>query len=109
MTDSVLVVPPGWRLTNAGGSVVSGGKLKFYNAGTLVTRTVYSNSGLSVFARGDVFCGSDGLPVASSGSSTPVSVYTGTTPYKIVATTSADVTIWTLDNLVGGDSTPPRS
>ena len=101
MTDSVLVVPPGWRLTNAGGSVVSGGKLKFYNAGTLVTRTVYSNFGLSSSLGSTIFCGSDGLPVASSGSSTPVSVYTGTTPYKIVATTSADVTIWTLDNLLG--------
>ena len=53
MTNSVLVFPPGWRLTNAGGSVVSGGKLKFYNAGTLVTRTVYSNFGLSRLAGGD--------------------------------------------------------
>ena len=48
-----------------------------------------------------VFCGSDGFPVASSGSSTPVNVYTGTTAYKVIITTSADVTIQTLDNRIG--------
>src|SRR5262249_49479918 len=39
--------------------------------------------------------------VASSGSSTPVNVYTGTTPYKAVITTSAGATIQTLDNRIG--------
>ena len=104
-TDSIAVFPPGWRLTDANLNGVSGGKLKFYNAGTLVARTVYSNPALSASLGATVFCGSSGLPVASSGSSTPVSVYTGTTPYKIVATTSADVAIWTLDNLSGAIDT----
>lgn len=101
MPDATLVFPPGYRATDATGTVVSGGKLKFYNAGTLVARTVYSNLGLSSSLGSTVFTGSDGMPVASSGSSTEVSVYTGTTPYKIVFTTSADVEIWTLDNLIG--------
>ena len=101
MTDSIKVFDPGYRLTTAANAVVSGGKLKFYNAGGLVARTVYSDLGLSTSLGSTVYTGSDGMPVASSGSSTEVSVYTGTTAYKIVATTSADVEIWTLDNLVG--------
>jgi hypothetical protein len=101
MADNSMVFPPGYRLTNAAGDVVSGGKLKFYNAGTLVARTVYSNAGLSSSLGSTVYCGSDGLPVASSGSSTEVTVFTGTSAYKIIATTSADVEIWTLDNLTG--------
>ena len=37
-TDSVLIFPPGFRVTNANGTPVSGAKIKFYNAGTVVTR-----------------------------------------------------------------------
>jgi hypothetical protein len=100
-TDSTLVFPPGYRVTDASGSPISGAKIKFYNAGGLVARTVYSDSGLSSSLGSTVFCGSDGFPVASSGSSTPVNVYTGTTAYKVIITTSADVTIQTLDNRIG--------
>ena len=100
-TNSTLVFPPGYRVTDASGSPISGAKIKFYNAGGLVARTVYSDSGLSSSLGSTVFCGSDGFPVASSGSSTPVNVYTGTTAYKVIITTSADVTIQTLDNRIG--------
>jgi hypothetical protein len=99
--DSTLVFPPGFRITDASGKSLSGARIKFYNAGTLVARPVYSDSNLSSSLGSTVYCGSDGFPVASSGSSTPVNVYTGTTPYKAVITTSAGATIQTLDNRIG--------
>jgi hypothetical protein len=101
MTDSVQVFHPGWRFVDALGVPYSGAKMVFYDAGTSNTRTVYSNSGLSSSLGSTVYTGSDGAPVASSGSSTEVMVYTGTSAYKIVFTTSADVEIFTLDNIRG--------
>jgi hypothetical protein len=107
-------LPAGYRVTDANGSPISGAKIKFYNAGGLVARTVYSDSGLSASLGSTVFCGSDGFPVASSGSSTPVNVYTGTTAYKVVIATSADVTILTSTTIgmltptfLTSGSTPP--
>jgi hypothetical protein len=100
-TDATLVFPPGYRVTDASGRPVSGAKIKFYNAGTLVARTVYSDSSLSSSLGSTVYCGSDGFPVASSGSSTPVNVYIGTAAYKVIVTTGADVAIQTLDNRIG--------
>jgi hypothetical protein len=100
-TNSILVFPPGFRVTDASGRPVSGAKIKFYNAGGLVSRTVYSDSGLSSSLGSTVYCGSDGFPVASSGSSTPVNVYIGTAAYKVIITTSGDVAIQTLDNRIG--------
>jgi hypothetical protein len=101
MPDAIQVFPVGFRVTDTAGATVSGAKIKFYNAGALVTRTVYSNSGLSSSLGSVVYCGSDGFPVASEGSATEVAVYTGTTAYKVIITTSADVEIITLDNLLG--------
>ena len=101
MTDAVQIFPVGFRVTDTAGAPVSGAKIKFYQAGTSTLRTVYSNSGLSSSLGSTVYTGSDGFPVASSGSSTEVSVYTGTTAYKVIIYTSADVEIITLDNLLG--------
>lgn len=101
MTDSVLVFPPGFRVTDADGAPMSGAKIKFYNAGTTNTRTVYSDSGLTQSLGTVVYTGSDGFPVASSGSSTEVKVYTGTTAYKVVITDDSDVELLTLDSIAG--------
>ncbi len=102
MVDSVQVFHPGWRFVSELGVPYSGAKLKFYNAGGLVARTVYSTSDLTTTSLGSiVYTGSDGAPVASQGSGTEVMVYTGSTAYKIVFTTSADVEIFTLDNIKG--------
>lgn len=101
MTDSTRVFDPLWRATDSNGDPVSGAKIKFYDAGTTTPRTVYSNSALSSSLGSIVYCGSDGLPVASQGSSTEVSVYTGTSAYKVVITDDSDVEIATYDNLLG--------
>ena len=101
MPDAVQIFPPGFRVLDSSGTPISGAKIKVYEAGTLTPRTVYSNSGLSSSLGSTVYTDSAGVPVASQGSSTPVMVYTGTTAYKIVFTTSADVAILTLDNIKG--------
>lgn len=101
MTDSILVFPPGFRLLDATGEPLSGGKIKFYEAGTTTTRAVYSDASLGTSLGAIVYTGSDGLPVASSGSSTAVSVYTGINAYKVVVTDDSDVVLFTLDNRSG--------
>ncbi len=101
MTDSVLVFPPGFRLLDASGEPLPGGKIKFYEAGTTTARTVYSDSSLDSSLGSIVYTGSDGLPVASAGSSTAVSVYTGINAYKVIVTDDSDVVLFTLDNRSG--------
>src|SRR5262245_46160787 len=101
MTDATPLFRPGFRVTDSSGTSVSGAKIKVYEAGTATPRTVYSNSGLSSSLGSTVYTDSGGIPVASSGSSTPVMVYTGTTAYKVIFTTSADVAFLTLDNIQG--------
>jgi hypothetical protein len=100
-TDAVQIFPPGFRVLDSSGTPISGAKIKVYDAGTLTPRTVYSNSGLSSSLGSIVYTDSAGVPVASQGSGTAVMVYTGSTAYKIVFTTSADVAIITLDNIKG--------
>jgi hypothetical protein len=102
MVDAVQIFSPGYRVTdNSTGAPVSGAKIKFFNAGTSTPKTVYSDSGLSSSLGSVVYCDSLGTPVASEGSSTAVMVYTGTAAYKCTITTSADVTIKSLDNIKG--------
>lgn len=101
MTDSTRVFDPGFRVVDATGALVSGAKIKFFDATTTNTRTVYSDYGLSSSLGSVVYCNSDGAPVASQGSSTKVLIYTGTTDYKVVITTSADATLFTFDSIKG--------
>ena len=101
MVDSVRVFPPGFRVTDSEGAVAPGAKIKFYNAQTTTPRTVYLDSGLTSSLGSIVYCGADGAPVASQGSSTNVTVYTGTTAFKVVLTDDSDVEILTFDNLLG--------
>lgn len=101
MPDNTLVFPPGFRLLDADGNVVSGGSVEFYNAGTSNARTVYSDSGLSTSLGTIVYLDSGGYPVSASGGSNKVSVYTGTSAYKVIIKTSAGATLATIDNLSG--------
>ena len=105
MTDSVNVFPPFWRFLDANGDPVSGGYLEFYLAGSSTPLSVYSNATLISALGTTVYCDSGGHPVASSGSSTKVSIWTGTTDYKIVGKTSAGATLGTLDNFIGANDT----
>ncbi len=101
MTDAIAVLPPGFRLLDNSGNEISGGTIEFYDAGTTTPRTVYSDSGLSVSLGTIVYTNSSGTPVAASGSSTAVIVYTGSTAYKVIIKDGSGSTLVTLDNIRG--------
>lgn len=105
MTDSVNVFPPFWRFLDENGDPVAGGYLEFYLAGSSTPLSVYSDAGLTSALGTTVYCDSGGHPVASSGSSTKVTIWTGTTDYKVVGKTSAGTTLGTLDNFPGANDT----
>jgi hypothetical protein len=101
MTDATRVFSPGFQVTNAAGTPQSGAVLRFYAAGTSNTRTVYSDLGLSTSLGVTVTTNSSGRPAASGGAGAEVVVYTGTTAYKVTAETSAGVSLWSFDNVIG--------
>jgi len=98
------VLPPGWRALDAAGVAIPGAKLKFYNAGTLTPKTVYSDEGLSTSLGTVVTCDSGGYP--TSDGNTQTLVYTGTALYKLVITTSADVVVSSHDSIKGAVAVP---
>lgn len=96
MTDSVQIFPPGFRVLDSAGDPVSGAKIKFFEGGTSTPKNVYSDKDLGSSLGSIVYTRSDGFPVASSGSSTTVAVYTGTALYDVIITDANDVTIYPL-------------
>jgi len=106
MVDSVAALPPGFRIVDANGTPVPGAKIYFYAAGTTTPYTVYSDSSLSTSLGAVVYTDSGGRPVASEGSSTGVTVYVGTSAYKIIVLDADDDTVIpALDNLKGALNT----
>jgi hypothetical protein len=99
MTDSVAIFPPGFRVFNSSGAVVSGAKIKVFDAGTSTTKTVYSDKELTTSLGSTVTCDSAGYP--TSDGTTKCQVYTGIANYKVRITTSADVTLSEHDNVKG--------
>ena len=107
MADAILVFPTLWRMFDDSGALVSGGTIEFYDAGTSDARTVYSDPDLSTAIGTTVYCDASGCPVASSGSSTRVPVYTGTGDYKVIIKDGDGATLETKDNLRGATDTSP--
>lgn len=101
MVDATRVFEPGFQVTNAAGTPQSGAVLRFYNAGTSNTRTVYSDLGLSTSLGVTVTTNASGRPAASGGAGAEILIYTGTTAYKVTAETSAGVSLWSFDNVIG--------
>lgn len=99
MTDSVQVFPPGFVVTHEGEPV--DGYIQFKNAAYSGTRTVYSTSDLSTTSLGSTVYLSNGIPVASEGSNTPVMVYIGSVAYSIIIKDNDDLTLLSLDNIKG--------
>jgi hypothetical protein len=89
------------QVCDANGDPVSGAKLYIYDAGTTTPRGIFSDTGLSVAVSNPAICNSAGR-VTTDGGTTVGLVYTGVGSYKIVAKTSADVTLWTWDSIDGG-------
>lgn len=102
MVDSIRVFDPGFRILDTSGNPISGAKLKFYNAGGLVARTVYSDLGLSTSLGSTVTCNASGVPCASAGAGDPVLIHTGTTNYKLIIKDSTETTTYfEFDNIPG--------
>jgi len=94
MTDAVQVFPPGYRVTDASGNVVSGAKIKMWEGGSSTPRPMYSNEGLSTSLGSVVYTRSDGFPVSEEDGDTTVIVYTGSGLYDIEITDADDVVIF---------------
>lgn len=80
---------PKLQFFDANGNPLSGGKLYSYQAGTTTPLATYTDE-------------SGGTPNANPvilNSRGEASVWLGTSPYKFKLTTSADVEIWTVDNI----------
>ncbi len=89
-----------WQITDNNGDPVSGAKIYVYDAGTTTPRSLYSNTGLSVSVSNPIICNSAGRSTTDGGTTVGM-VYTAAGSYKIVVKNSADVTIYTLDNIDG--------
>lgn len=104
--DSIAVFSVLDRVTNSDGTPVSEGTVEFYLAGTSTPLTVYSDYGLTSSLGTTVSLNSAGYPVSGGGS--VVSVYTGTSAYKIIVKDADGVTISDLsrDNIKGAPEIP---
>lgn len=107
MTDAVLVLPVGWRATDADDQPIPGAKLKFFAAGTSSPATVYSDSGLTTALGTTVTCDSGGYP--TSDGSTKTLIYTGTADFKLTITDADDATVISHDNIPGALVIPDAS
>ena len=105
MTDSTLILPPGFRFLDADGNPLAAGTIEIYDAGTSNARAVFSDSALATSLGSTVYLDSGGHPVSASGGSNKVLLYTGTSAYKVIAKSSAGVTVVTLDNIKGAIDT----
>jgi microcystin-dependent protein len=93
MTNSVLVLPLGFRVTDSSGDPVSGAQIRFFEAGTTTPKTVYSDETLSTSLGSIVYTRSDGFPVSAQNGSTTVGIYIGTGLYKMDILDADSVTI----------------
>lgn len=101
MADSALVFPAGLRLTDSEtGAPLSGGVIRFFDAGTTTPKTVYSDSDLTVAIGTTSTTDALGYPT-SDGGSTKTLLYVGTAPYKLTIETSSGSVLATHDNVKG--------
>jgi len=95
---------PNFQRVDANGAVYSGAKLYFYQSGTTTPITVYQDAAKAT---------PHANPVVADTSGTFAEIFVDTDPFKIVLTTSAGVTLETIDaipllagaSIVGGDLT----
>jgi hypothetical protein len=90
-----------WPINDSNGDPVSGAKIYVYDVGTTTPRAIYSDTALSVAVSNPIIANSAGRTTTDGGTTVGM-VYTATGSYKLVVKTSADVTLYTLDNIDGG-------
>jgi hypothetical protein len=90
MAGNVMPSPKA-QFFDSNGDPLNAGKVYFYAAGTETPQNTYTTSALSVANANPVILDSRG----------EASIYLSPLAYKVVLKTSADVTIWTQDNVTG--------
>ena len=98
MASSVVVFPPGFRVTDANDQPLSGAVISFFGAGTTTPKTVYSDYNLTVAIGTSITTDAGGYP--SSGGN-KVLVYVDTAPYKVTIADSLGNVIASHDNVLG--------
>lgn len=94
MTDSIQLLPSGFRVLDANGDPVSGAQIRFWEGGTSTPKTVYSDQSLSTSLGSVVHTRSDGFPVSEEGGNTTVNIYIGSGLFDIDFVDADDVTIY---------------
>lgn len=90
---SVEIITSFDQICDASGDPMSGAKIYVYDVGTTTPRNVYAASDLSGSAAAN--------PIVTDSAGRHDMRYTATGSYKIVVKTSADVTVYTRDNIDG--------
>lgn len=88
-----IVLLPGYRITDANGLPVSGGKLYVFEAGTSNPRDVYTDSALTIAHAHPI--------VADAGGLLP-DIWSAEDDLKLRVTDASDVTIWEIDDYSTG-------
>jgi hypothetical protein len=97
LTGALLPIPiTQWFDTT--GDPLSAGKLFFYIAGTSTPQDVFSDNDLTTAITQPVILNSAGRPTIDGGT-TVGPIYISPTGYKVVLKTSADVVVWTADEI----------
>lgn len=90
----------GAQFFTSAGVPLAGGKIYTYQAGTTTPATTYQDSAGATPNTNPIILDSAGRPAATGGGNTQIWL-ASTTNYKFVLTTSADVVLWTQDNIPG--------
>jgi hypothetical protein len=94
------IVTSFWPINDSNGDPVSGAKIYVYDVGTTTPQSLYSDTGLSASVSNPIITNSAGRTTTDGGTTVGM-VYKASGSYKIVVKTSADVTIYALDNIDG--------
>lgn len=89
---------PNLQFLDANGSPYSGGKLYFYQSGTSTPLDTYSDEALTT---------PNSNPVILDSAGRAGDIFISGVSYKVVLKTSADVTVWTVDPVIGNIVTGP--
>jgi hypothetical protein len=98
-----LLLPPGARVTTAAGVVISGGKVRVYNANTTTLSTLFSDATLSTPLTNPVNTNSAGYPVTAGNAVTLVFLADGNYDVAFLDASSVFVVGWEDVPALGAD------
>lgn len=103
MTDSIQVLKPGVRFTDAEGVPLSGAVLSLYETDGVTPKIVYSDFARTAAVGTTVTADAGGYP--TSDGSTKIELYVGPGLYDATLKTSAGVTVWAHTDIQGAIDT----